>query len=424
MHQRTRGENNTAKPIAPLLFIAVTVALDAVGIGLVLPVMPDLINELNNASLADAAVISGWMVFAYSLMQFLCGPLLGNLSDRYGRRPVLIFALIFMGLDYFVMATADALWLLFLARLLSGMTGATYATAAAYLADISVLGERSKNFGYIGAAFGAGFILGPTIGGLLGDISTRLPFIVAGVLALLNALFGYFVLPESLALNKRRAFSLLRCNPFSALLRLRNLPMVGGLTLVLFIHSVSNNVYAAIWSFYTKAQFSWSISMVGLSLSIYGVYAVTVQGVLLGPILKRLGENRTVFWGIVISIASLIGLTVIESSTLLFIGMPLMALGAIVGPTLQGMMSDQVVENEQGELQGVFASVFAISAIISPVLMTYVFQQFTKNNAPVYLPSAPFAAAAVLGLMSLLVFFKVRNNANTSSFNEKEKLNT
>ncbi len=395
--------------VAPLLFIAVTVALDAIGIGLVLPVMPDLINELQGSSLADAASISGWMLFAYSLMQFLCGPLLGNLSDRFGRRPILIFALIFMGLDYFVMAVADGLWLLFIARLLSGMTGATYATAAAYLADVSEPGQRAKNFGYIGAAFGIGFILGPVLGGALGEYGTRLPFVVAGVLALLNALFGYMILPESLAKDQRRDFEFRRCNPFTALLRLRQFATLGGLTLVLFIHSVSNNVYAAVWSFYGIAQFDWSKAMIGISLSLYGVFAVLIQGVLLGTILGKLGEQKTVLLGIIISIASLIGLTVIESATLLFVGMPIMAVGVIVGPTLQGMMSDQVRCDEQGELQGVFASVFAISAIISPVIMTHVFHQFTKSTATVYAPGAPFAAAAVLGILSLWVFLRVNH---------------
>jgi len=321
------------------------------------------------------------------------------------------------------MAVADTLYLLFIARLLSGLTGATYATAAAYLADTSPPNQRSKNFGYIGAAFGIGFILGPIIGGLLGELNTRLPFVIAGLLTLLNALFGFLILPESLPSKKRRKFEIRRCNPFSALFKLRHLSIIGGLSLVLFIHTVANNVYAVVWSFYGIAQFGWGKTMIGISLSLYGIYAVFVQGVLLGKILKKIGEHKTALLGLTVSALSLFGLSVVDSSFLLFVGMPIMALGAITGPTLQGVISNQVAENEQGELQGIFASIFAISAIISPVIMTYVFKEFTRDNGLLYLPGAPFAAAAILSIVALIVYLKVyksTKNHNKQGFRQAQ----
>lgn len=379
--------------------------LDAIGIGLIMPVWPELIKQVGDVSMADAALWGGFLSFTYAGMQFLFGPFLGNLSDRFGRRPVLIVSLVFMGLDYFLMAIAPTLFLLFIARMLSGITGATYSTAAAYLSDTSKKGERSANFGYIGGAFGVGFVLGPAIGGLLAEFGVRMPFIVAGVFALLNAAFGYFVLPETLSKDKRRTFEWRRANPFLALLRVRQLPAVGGLMLVVFISSTANNVYPAIWSFFTIERFSWEPSMVGYSLAAYGVCAAIAQALVLGWMIKRYGVEKTAVIGMFIAIITLGYLTVIDQAWLVFVGMPITALSAIVGPALQGMMADQVADEEQGELQGVFASVISISAIVSPLLMTFIFQQFTKENAPMYLPGAPFAAAAILSAVALLTFY-------------------
>ncbi len=395
--------------------------LDAIGIGLILPVWPDLIKQVGDVSMADAALWGGFLSFTYAAMQFLFGPFLGNLSDRFGRRPVLIVSLVFMGLDYFLMAIAPTLLLLFVARVLSGITGATYSTAAAYLSDTSEKGERSANFGYIGGAFGIGFVLGPAIGGLLAEFGVRMPFIVAGAFALLNALFGYFVLPETLSEDKRRKFEWRRANPFLALLRVRRLPAVGSVMLVVFIYSTANNVYPSIWSFFTIERFGWQPSMVGFSLGAYGICAAITQGVILGIMIKRYGVERTAVVGMLISIGALMFLTVVDSTLLLFLGMPITALGAVVGPALQGMMADQVGDDEQGELQGVFASVISISAIISPLLMTFIFQQFTQQSAPVYLPGAPFAAAAVLSAIALIVFYLSRSERRATPLAADER---
>lgn len=378
--------------------------LDAMGIGLILPVMPALLQEVSQTSMADAAFWGGILTASYAAMQFLFGPLLGNLSDRFGRRPVLIISLVFMGFDYFLMAIAPTLFLLFVARIISGITGATYATAAAYLSDTSAKGERSKNFGYIGGAFGIGFILGPLVGGLLSEFGIRMPFIIAGCLALLNAVFGLLVLPETLNANNRRAFKWYRANPLKALLRIRNLPMVGSVMLVVFIYSTASHVYPVIWNFFTIEKFAWEPKMVAISLAAYGICAAVVQVTILGLMIRRFGVERTASLGMIISIGALIFLALVDSTLLIFIGMPIAALGAVVSPALQGMMADQVSDDEQGELQGVFASVVAISAIVSPLILSYTFQQFTKEEAVFYLPGAPFGVAAMLTLLALIVF--------------------
>jgi len=387
--------------------------LDAMGIGLILPVMPALIREVSSTSMADAALWGGILTTSYAAMQFIFGPFLGNLSDRFGRRPVLIVSLVFMGLDYFLMAIAPSLFLLFVARIISGITGATYSTAAAYLSDTSAKGERSANFGYIGGAFGIGFILGPLVGGLVAEFGIRMPFIVAGGLALANAAFGLLVLPETLSADKRRKFEWSRTNPFSALLRIRNLPMVGSVMFVVLLYSTANHVYPSIWNFFTIEKFGWEPKMVAISLAAYGVCAAIIQVVVLGIMIKRFGVERTATLGMVISIGALMFLTVVDSTLLIFIGMPITALGAVVGPALQGMMADQVDDDEQGELQGVFASVVAISAILSPLIMLFTFQQFTKQNTIYYLPGAPFAAAAILTIAALIVFYVSRRERQT-----------
>ena len=299
--------------------------------------------------------------------------------------------------------------------MISGITGATYSTAAAYLSDTSKKGERAKNFGYIGGAFGVGFILGPVISALLVDFGVRMPFIVAGILALANALFGFLIIPESLPAEKRRPFEWRRANPLLALLRIRNLPMIGSLMMVVFLFTTASNVYPSIWSFYTIEKFGWETQMVSISLAMYGICAAVIQIVILNIMINRLGVNKTATIGMIISIISLGFLTVVNNPILLFIGLPVTALGAVVGPALQGMMADQVSDKEQGELQGVFASVVSIAAIISPLLMSFIFQQFTKENTVIYQPGAPFLAASIITVFALLVFYRSRSERQLTS---------
>lgn len=387
----------------PFLFVALTVAIDAMGIGLILPVMPELLRELTGQGLAEAAFWGGLLAFSYAAMQALCGPLLGNLSDRFGRRPVLLGSLVIMGLDYFLMAAAGSLWVLFLARILSGITGATHATAFACIADLSAREKRAANFGLIGAGFGLGFVLGPAIGGMLGELGPRAPFLAAGALALLNAGFGALVLRETLPLERRRAFSWRRSNPVRALLRVAAIPALGGLVAVLFVFQVAHGVYPAVWSYFAPAQYGWSVGMVGVSLAVVGLCMAAVQGGAIRAILPRLGEWATARLGLALNMAMLSLLPFIWNGYLALAFAPLMALGVIVTPALQGIMANRVGDDAQGELQGVLSAVQAIAALVAPLAMTQTFRVFTGPAAPVYLPGAPFLLAAMLTGLALVL---------------------
>ena len=392
---------------APFVFIVLTVALDAMGIGLVLPVMPKLLTSLGVETVSEAALWGGLLAFTYAVMQFLCGPLLGNLSDRYGRRPVLIASLTVMGLANLVIAAAGHMLVVFAARFVNGISAATHATASAYLADISEKGQRAANFGLVGAAFGIGFIAGPALGGFLGEFGARAPFIVAGALSLANALFGFLVVPESLKSENRRAFELGRANPFRALMRAWAMPAIGGLLVVDFIYVIANFVYPAVWAYFTIERFAWSEAMVGASLAAFGALSAVVQGWVIRWLIPRLGERNTAVFGLWMMILSLAILAVIENGVWVFVFMPLTALAIVVGPALQGMMADRVPDDEQGELQGVLSSVAAVGVILSPLLMTGVFRFFTSAAAPLYLPGAPFIVAGLMAVLALVLLARV-----------------
>jgi DHA1 family tetracycline resistance protein-like MFS transporter len=383
-----------------------TVMIDAMGIGLIVPVMPDLIQDVGGGTLAEAAIWGGILSTTFAVMQFLFGPVMGGLSDRFGRRPVLLVALVVMALDYVLMAVAGAMWLLLLGRVIGGITAATQSTAAAYMADISAPHERAARFGLVGASFGAGFVLGPILGGLLAEYGTRAPFWLAAGLAFGNAVFGWVVLKETVTDANRRSFDWRRANPLGALRSLRRLPGVTPLLLVYFIYYVGFAVYPAVWSYFGKERFDWTPSTIGLSLALFGVTMALVQGGLIRLVLRALGERGTVVAGHVFSIASLAGIAVITSSTWVLILTPLAAMGGIIPPALQGIMSARVASDAQGELQGALTSASALAMMISPLVMTYAFAQFTDAGAPVYLPGAPFLLAAglsILGLATLLI---------------------
>ena len=393
---------------APFIIVMATLMIDAMGIGLIMPVMPDLIGEILGQGISSAAVWGSLLSFTYAAMQFLFGPMIGGLSDRFGRRPVLMFSLIVLGIDYMIMAAAQVMWLLILARMMSGIAGATYSTATAYLADSSTREKRAANFGLVGAAFGIGFIIGPAIGGLLGELGSRAPFIAAGLLALGNAVFAYFALPETLTVENRREFQLRRANPLRALLRLKAVPAIGLLLVVDFLYVVATHVYPVIWSYFAKLQFGWSSGMVGASLATYGLTTAIVLGLVIRPILRRLGEVRTAYLGLVMCVVALVVVALIENGAMVFVLMPVIALGAIAGPAMQGMMANEVSDNEQGELQGVLASIAGIAAIISPLISAAAFRTFTKDDAVLFLPGAPFLVAAVLAVAALALFGRWR----------------
>ena len=391
----------------PFVFIILTVTIDAMGIGLVMPVMPKLLTGLGVPSVSEAAMWGGALAFVYAIMQFLCGPLLGNLSDRYGRRPVLIISLVVMGLSNLAIAVAGSMLAIFVARFVNGISAATHATAQAYLADISGKGQRSANFGLLGAAFGVGFILGPAMGGVLGELGARAPFIAAGLLSLGNALLGFVAVPESLKDDNRRAFELARANPFGALRRAWQMPVIGGLLLVDFLYVIANFVYPSVWAYFTTLQFGWSEAMVGASLAAFGLSAALVQGWLIRKLIPWLGERNTAVMGLWMMILSLAILAVIERGVWVFVFMPLTALGIVVGPAIQGMMADRVSDDQQGELQGVLSSVAAVGVILAPPLMTGVFRFATSEASPVHFPGAPFIVAGVLAVAALILLARV-----------------
>jgi len=387
-----------------LIFVLATVCIDAIGFGIILPVLPDLVREVSNTDYSGAAIWGGYLSFAYAAMQFAFGPLVGSMSDRFGRRPVLLISLAAMAIDFLIMAMAPALIVLFIGRIIAGIAAATHSTANAFVADISPKSDRAKNFGLIGAAFGAGFILGPLIGGLVGEWGTRAPFYTAAGLAFLNFCYGYFVLPETLALENRRPLVWRRANPIGGAWQISQVPMVAWFLVAALLFEIGHFVYPAVWAYYAKEAHGWTSAEVGLSLALVGVGFVIVQGWLIRIVLPRFGEVRTAVGGFVISVIGLIGLAFASSSWMVYALIPLTALGAVVSPALSALMSNRTPDDAQGELQGIRTSVAGITMIVSPVLMTQLFGYFTGAMAPFYFPGAPFLAAALLMALALIPF--------------------
>ncbi|MCL4133360.1 UNVERIFIED_CONTAM: hypothetical protein GTU68_066073 [Idotea baltica] len=381
------------------------------GIGLILPVMPDLIGEVEGGTIGTAAIWGGILATTFAVMQFIFGPILGSLSDRYGRRPVLLISLLVMTVDYLVMAVAGSIWLLFLTRVVGGITAATQSTAAAFIADISKPEEKSANFGLIGAAFGVGFVLGPVIGGLLGEFGTRAPFYAAAALGAINLIFGYFVLPETVTDKIRRPFSLRRANPFGAFKALGQLDGVRRLIFLVFLYEFAFIVYPATWAYFTKEAFGWSPGMVGASLALFGIGIAIVQGALIRPALRRFGERGTIIYGIIFNFSAFVVLTQITTGWVALAFIPLTALGAVVTPALQGLMSQQAGDDQQGELQGVIASAKSIAMIFSPLVMTQLFWAYT-NDAGWYFPGAAFALSAGIMILCMMVFLGSRQQTS------------
>ena len=398
----------------PVLFIMFTVMIDAMGIGLIMPVMPDLMVEVDGGTLGAAALWGGLLSTSFAAMQFLFGPVVGGLSDRFGRRPILLVSLVAMAADYLLMAVAGTIWLLLIGRIIGGITAATHSTANAYIADISKPKEKSANFGLIGAAFGLGFVLGPLIGGLLAEYGTRAPFYAAAVLSGLNALFGWVVLKETVTDAIRRPFSLKRANPFGAFKALSKLPMIGTLLGVYFVYSIAHTVYPAIWSYFGKERFDWDPATIGLSLGLFGIMMAVVQGFLIRPAIKYLGERGTIIYGLFFDILAFGFLSLVTSGTVALFFIPVAALAGIVSPALQGLMSQAVGDNQQGELQGALTSLSALAMIISPMLMTTTFAAFTAETAPFYMPGAPFLLALILTLIAIALFMRHRTSGDAT----------
>ena len=387
-----------------ITFIMLSVVMDSMGIGLIMPVMPDLIRAIEGTDIGSAALWGGLLATIFAVMQFLFGPTIGSLSDRFGRRPILLISLVVMAFDYVLMALASTMWLLIIGRIIGGITAATQSTAAAYMADISKPKEKAANFGLIGAAFGVGFVLGPIIGGILAEYGTRSPFWAAAVLAASNAVFGYFVLPETVTDRIRRPFDWRRANPLGAFKHIGKLPGLRPMMVILFIYAIAFFVYPGVWAYYGALQFGWSPGMIGLSLGVFGIGIAVVQGLLMRPILRKIGERNAVILGLSIDVLAFVALGFVTNGWIALALTPLTALGSIAGPALQGIMSRKAADDQQGELQGTIASINAVATIAAPLIMTQTFFYFTRDDVAIFLPGAPFLLSAIMTLGCIAIF--------------------
>ncbi|MFT6202598.1 MAG: DHA1 family tetracycline resistance protein-like MFS transporter [Spirosomataceae bacterium] len=392
---------------AALIFIFITVLIDVIGIGIIIPIIPVLIQELTGGTISESSSYAALLVLAYSSMQFLFSPIIGGLSDQFGRRPVLLISLFGFGVDYIFLALAPTIGWLFVGRIISGITGASFSTAGAYIADVSPPEKRAQNFGLLGAAFGLGFIIGPTLGGLLGEYGSRIPFFVSAGLSLLNWLYGYFVLPESLKPENRRKFDIKRANPVGSLLALKKYPMIIALVASLFLVTVGSFAVQGTWTFYTMEKFSWSEWQVGLSLGFVGLMVAIVQGGLIRVIIPKLGQERALFFGLIITSFGLMAFGLASSPWMMYVIMVPFALGGLAGPAFQGIISSQVSDKEQGELQGALTSLNSVAAIIGQPLMLWLFRSFTAQDTTYYFPGAPFILGSVLTVISIFLTMRV-----------------
>lgn len=390
---------------AAIGFIFITILIDVMGWGLIIPVMPDLLTELTGHTVNEASSEGAWLVSAYAFTQFVCAPLVGNLSDKYGRRPVLLFSLLGFGIDYLFLALAPTYAWLFVGRVIAGVTGASFTTASAYIADISTNENRAKNFGMIGAAFGLGFIIGPTIGGLLSGWGVRAPFYAAAVLCLLNALYGYFVLPESLKKENRRRFEWRRANPFGSLQFLKKNPAISGLALSFFLIYLAAQSVMANWSFFTEFRFGWDAKMVGISLGVVGLLVGLVQGGLTRVINPKIGNEKSIYLGLLLYTIGLVCFAFANEGWMMFVFLIPYCFGGIAGPSLQATVSGHIPPTQQGELQGALTSLMSLTTILGPLIMNNLFEYFTSDKAPFRFPGIPFLLGAVLMLSSLIITF-------------------
>jgi DHA1 family tetracycline resistance protein-like MFS transporter len=391
------------KSQAALGFIFATLLIDVMGFGIIIPVFPKLIKFLIHGNYSDAATYAGWLTFAYATMQFLFSPLIGNLSDKFGRRPILLFSLLGFGIDYLFLAFAPTIGWLFVGRIIAGITGASFTTASAYIADISEPEKRAANFGMVGVAFGVGFIIGPVIGGILGGYDLKYPFIAAAVLAFINAVYGYFILPESLSIENRRPLNLKKANPVDTLIKLSKYKSVIGLAVSLFLVYIAVQSVQSVWTFYTMYKFNWSEAMVGYSLGAVGVLVAVVQGGLIRIIIPKIGQERSIWIGLLLYSLGLLLFAFASKGWMMFAFLVLYCLGGIAGPALQGYMSSNVPANEQGELQGGLTSLMSLSTIFGPLLMFWAFHYFTKPNPYFQFPGAEFVIGSVLMLLSAIL---------------------
>ena len=389
------------------LFLFIAVLVDSIGFGIILPVLPQLIMQLTGVGIDRAAGYGGWLAFVYALMQFFCAPVLGNLSDHFGRRPVLLFALFALGCDYLIMGFAPVLAWLFVGRAVAGVAGASFTPAYAYVADITAPSQRAQKFGLMGAAFGIGFIVGPAIGGLLGSFGARAPFFAAGCIALANTTFGYFALPESLPPASRRAFHWARANPLGTLAQMRRYPTVLLMLGAVFLWQLGHQVLPSTWAFFTISKFHWSSAEVGWSLAWVGTVMAVAQGVLTGVLIPWIGgERRAAVAGMLAAIVAYLGYAFATQGWMMYVVSLTTFIFALTYPSMNALASQLIPGDAQGELQGAIACLYSLSAILGPPLMTQVFGYFSGPRAPVHFPGAAFLTAAMLTAACALLFVK------------------
>lgn len=392
---------------AALVFIFVTVLIDVLSFGLIIPVLPHLIERFVDGDTARAAYWVGLFGTVFALIQFVFSPIQGSLSDRYGRRPVILLSCLGLGLDFVLMAVADTLPLLLIGRIIAGITAASFTTANAYIADITPPEQRAKSFGMIGAAFGVGFVIGPVIGAYLGEIDLRLPFWFSAALALLNFLYGLFVLPESLPPEKRTArFDWAHANPFGSLVLLKRYPQVFGLAAVVFIANMAHYVYPSIFVLFADYQYRWGLREVGWVLLVVGVLNIVVNVVVIGRVVARVGERRALLLGLGCGVAGFLVYGLAGQGWLFLVGLPLSALWAMAAPATQALVTRQVGADAQGRVQGALMSLVALAGVIGPALYAGSFGYFIGKSAPVHLPGAPWFIAAALLAVGLLIAWR------------------
>lgn len=393
---------------AAMVFIMITLFLDILGIGIVIPVLPELIKQFVGGSASEAARYFGPLAAAYALMQFVFAPILGALSDKFGRRPIILIALFGLAVDYLIQGFAPSIAWLFVGRLLAGIMGASFTAANAYIADISTPENRAQNFGLVGVAFGLGFIFGPALGGVLGEVWIRLPFFVSAGLVLINLIYGYFILPESLAPENRSEFSWAKANPVSSILQLGAYPLVAGLAAAFVFVSLAQRGLETTWVLYTGYRFGWGELTNGLTLALVGVMAVVVQGFLIRPAIKRFGERRAIVMGLSLSVLTFLAYGLASKGWMMLVIIVVGSLSGIAGPAIQGLVAGAVSPSEQGKVQGALTSLTSLTSVFSPILFTtLLFGYFTSEAAPFKLPGAPFFLGSALFLVALLLISRL-----------------
>ena len=391
-----------------MIFIFVTMFIDILGLAIIVPILPELIGELLGRDASSTGRYLGVIVAVYALMQFLFAPVLGALSDRFGRRPIILISLFGFGIDYLIQGWAPSIGWLFVGRFIAGVMGASITTANAYIADVSTPDTRARNFGFVGVAFGLGFTLGPALGGVLGAIHLRLPFFVAAALALVNWLYGFFVLPESLAPEHRRAVSFGSMNPIASLRRLRAYPLVAGLAFAVLFSSLAQRGMENVWVLHAGYRYGWDTQTNGLTLALVGVMAILVQGLLVRPTVRRLGERRTIMLGLTVSTLAFLGYGLASEGWMVLVIIVFGALAGLAMPAIQGLVAGTVGPSEQGEIQGALTSLTSLTSIFAPLIFTAgLFSFFTSNAAPIALPGAPFLLGSILFAVSLVVLIRL-----------------